>query len=165
MKVAVVDSFLPSQTLTTKWLKHQPGMQLLFTAKNGQHFLQQLNKQKEVPDIVIADIRMRIMDGCSLAYYIKFHLPQIKLIAFSGYLEPMVINTAFASGFDAYIAKGNGWETALQEAITRVANGYCHLDTRLEKEIDAQAFRSILNNREKFWKQISEGEGESEGEG
>lgn len=160
MKVAIVDSFIPSLTLTTHWLKSQSDKNFFFAAENGQHFLLQLNKQKGLPDIVIADIRMRIMDGCSLAYYIKFHHPQIKLIAFSGYLEPLVISNAFVSGFDAYVSKSDGWEMALEEAIDRVTDNYCHLDTRLEKEMDAQAFKTILNKREIFWKSIYEDEDE-----
>jgi CheY-like chemotaxis protein len=62
---------------------------------------------RSAPDLVLADIRMPIVDGMGLATELKTHLDtrDIPVVAITGYDTPAMRERALKAGFDGYIAK------------------------------------------------------------
>lgn len=72
-------------------------------AADGELAWQQI--QKEMPDIVITDIRMPFMDGLELSRLIKRKFPQITIIILSGYDDFSYAKEAIGIGVDQYLLK------------------------------------------------------------
>lgn len=75
-------------------------------AVDGQQALQLA--QEWQPEVVLADMRMPLLDGMGLARQLRSHFPRgtMKLILMSGLtLDPVLIRHALAAGFDACIDK------------------------------------------------------------
>jgi CheY-like chemotaxis protein len=62
---------------------------------------------RDAPDLVLADIRMPIVDGMGLATELKTHLDtrDIPVVAVTGYDSPGTREAALKAGYDGYITK------------------------------------------------------------
>jgi two-component system cell cycle response regulator len=63
--------------------------------------------KREIPDIILLDLRLPGMDGFSVCQSLKNEpiTSKIKIIIFSGYSDTEKIEKAFKAGADLYIAK------------------------------------------------------------
>lgn len=77
-------SLLESIEQLVDWEKH--GFQILGTAQNGFDALELMSEDK-IPDVVITDIKMPVMDGIELAKVLREEYPTIKIVFLSGYEE------------------------------------------------------------------------------
>lgn len=62
---------------------------------------------RAVPDLILADIRMPIVDGLGLVRELKSHSDSknIPVVAITGYDEPGARESALEAGYDDYLAK------------------------------------------------------------
>ena len=80
------------------------GYNVLFEADNGKEFTEKLNKDN-LPDIVLLDINMPLMDGYDTAAWIKRHYPEIRILALSMYDDENAIIRMLKNGAGGYILK------------------------------------------------------------
>ncbi len=57
------------------------------------------------PDAALLDIGLPVMDGYELARALRVRLPQLKLVALTGYGQPGDLARSSAAGFDAHLVK------------------------------------------------------------
>ena len=62
--------------------------------------------QSHLPDAVILDLAMPVMDGLQAISKIKDCCPDTKIVVLSGFQATTMSNEAMASGADAYVEKG-----------------------------------------------------------
>jgi len=79
------------------------GFHVIFTANNGKEALELM--EKEIPDVVITDIKMPVMDGIELIRNIKYKYPKIKIVILSGYNEFEYAQKGIEYGVCSYILK------------------------------------------------------------
>lgn len=93
------------------------GTELTGTARNGLEAFDFISR--ELPDIVISDIRMPGMDGLELAAKISATYPNIRTILLSGFSEFEYAKAAMQYGVRHYLLKPCN-ETQIQQALTEV---------------------------------------------
>ncbi len=98
--------------------------------------------RKELPDIVITDIKMPFMDGLTLSKLIKEEFPQMEIILLTGYEEFSYAQEALHIGVARYLSKPISGE-ALTAELTQIA----------EKIREKKEDRAI---REKYKKEMEE---------
>jgi DNA-binding NarL/FixJ family response regulator len=102
------------------------GFSVLFTASDGLDFISKLKKQLRMPDIVIMDQFMPIMDGTATILWLKENFPKISIISLSiNYNENVVLNMA-RNGVKAFLLKDadlNEFKDAL-EIVSRGGHYY-----------------------------------------
>lgn len=90
-------------------LASKKDVQLIGEADNG---LQLLNLLKEVvPDIILLDIQMPIMDGIQALYEIKRDYPNVKVLILSMHNDHSMITKLMEIGANAYLTKNSDSET------------------------------------------------------
>ncbi|MBL7930399.1 MAG: response regulator transcription factor, partial [Bacteroidia bacterium] len=72
-------------------------------ANNGQELLKLL--QKREADVVLLDLEMPVMDGNEALKIISEIYPNVKVVVFTGYDGPALIEDYFARGVKAYLSK------------------------------------------------------------
>ncbi len=95
--------------------------QILFDAENGKDFIAKLDNDN-LPDIVLLDINMPIMDGYETAHWIKKNYPQIKILALSTMDAETIVIKMINRGANGYILKDAApeeIELAFNEVLTR----------------------------------------------
>lgn len=86
----------------------QYGIKIVGEASNGKEALQ--IAQETRPDIVIADIRMPVMDGLELSKHLKELMPAVKLIILTGYGEFQYAKKAIEFKVSEFVLKPVGAE-------------------------------------------------------
>ena len=91
------------------WTAH--GISIVGDAKNGREGLEQVRRFQ--PDIVLADIRMPVMDGLEFIRRLKRRPPCPKIVLLSGHDEFEYAKEALRLGVEDYILKPFGAEKLL----------------------------------------------------
>lgn len=89
------------------------------------------------PDVVLLDIRVRDESGIDLCRRVKAHLPSIRVLLLSSFLDDQLILAALDAGVDGYLLKENDAER-LVEAIRHVRAGEPVFDDAVRQRMTAK---------------------------
>ncbi|ULC59440.1 response regulator transcription factor [Flaviramulus sp. BrNp1-15] len=123
--VIVEDYVLLSQAIS-ELVNSFENFKVLYLCKNGKELITKLKSPKNIPDIILMDVNMPIMNGIETTLYLKEHYPDIKVIALSVVEEDQIIIKMLKAGAKGYLLKDvekKTLEYALNEVIK---NGYYH---------------------------------------
>jgi len=117
---------------------------ILGEAENGSQLLILL--KKVLPDVILMDVRMPIMDGVEATKTIKEKYKNIKVIILTTFSEDEYIFKAIKNGADGYILKDAGSDYIIK-AIKSAYNGTMLLDPEVALKI-VKAYNSITNENQ-----------------
>ncbi|MFL5788192.1 MAG: response regulator [Flavisolibacter sp.] len=80
------------------------GYKVIADCSNGKEFIQLLEKGK-IPDVVLMDINMPLMDGFETTLWLKSEYPLIKVLALSMYDDENAIIRMLKNGAKGYLLK------------------------------------------------------------
>ncbi len=126
--VAIVDDHSLFAGSLEKLINSFDNFRVLFHAKNGQELQQILLKENKIPDVILLDINMPVMDGFETAEWLTKNYRQIKILALSMEDDEHTILKMLRKGAKGYLLKDIHPEilnVALQELVDR---GYYHSD-------------------------------------
>lgn len=81
-KIAMIDDHNLLRNGLANIINAFDGFRVTLQASNGREFIEKLDSH-EVPDIVLLDINMSVMNGYETAAWIRTHLPQVKVLVLS----------------------------------------------------------------------------------
>lgn len=102
--------------------------EVVIEALNGEDLKNKLKSSGKVPDLMLVDVNMPVMDGIATSKWLSEHYPAMKLIALSMNDTDIAIIEMIKAGCCAYLLKDthpNELEKALQEVVTK---GYYNAD-------------------------------------
>lgn len=138
MKVLVVDDEFYTRKAITKMLNEKYGDILTIDeVENGEKAIKITNK--EIPDVVLTDIRMPEVNGLQLAKYISENNLKCSVIIFSGYADFEYAQEAIKYGVKDYILKPVKKEN-LFEVIDKV-------QVKIDKTKNIEADEKVLKNK------------------
>lgn len=95
---------------------------VVLEACNGKDLQEKIKGKKELPDIILVDVNMPVMDGVETTKWLSENYPQIKIIALSMNADDSTIIAMFKAGCCGYLLKDthpNELEKALDEINKR----------------------------------------------
>jgi DNA-binding NarL/FixJ family response regulator len=125
--VVVDDHSLIAEALSNIIEKFR-GFRVLYEAENGKALIEKFKHPQNVPDIVLLDINMPVMDGFETAKWIRQHHPEVHIIALSMQDKEDTLIKIVRCGARGYLLKNihaNELERALE---TIVEKGYYYPD-------------------------------------
>jgi two-component system invasion response regulator UvrY len=112
------------------------GFTVMFEADDGKEFIERLQRST-LPDVVLMDINMPVMDGFETTQWLKINHPGIKVLALSMYDNESSIIRMLKCGAKGYILK-DCEPAELKAAIDALVNkGYYYSDLVSGKLIHA----------------------------
>ncbi|MCR5157309.1 MAG: response regulator [Butyrivibrio sp.] len=105
--------------------------------------------RKEMPDIVITDIKMPFMDGLTLSRMIKAEFPEIEIILLTGYEDFEYAKEAIKIGVASYLSKPISGDSLLKE-IGVVAR---KIEERKQEQEIARKYREDMKERTELERQ------------
>jgi CheY-like chemotaxis protein len=123
IKVALADDNEHFREAVRVLLEREPTMEIVLEAKNGKQLIDQL--PLHMPDIVLMDIQMPVMDGIEATQHLMATYPHLKIIALSMFDNELNIIKMSALGIKSFIGKDDA--TVLPKAITIVHEGGVYL--------------------------------------
>lgn len=127
--------------------------EILAEALNGESLLHKLQGLTELPDIILIDVNMPVLNGAATADRISEKYPQVKLVALSMKDDDTSVLDMIRAGCCAYLLK-DMHPNDLERALIEIHNtGYYNADRSNIR------FRKLLNSRQNLEKiQLSERE-------
>lgn len=120
MKVLIVDDDALIRDSLKIILGLEDDIQVTGTACNGQEAFEIC--EKEIPDIVLMDIRMPVMDGVLGTKLIKNRFKDVKVLILTTFKDDEYIKEAVKNGAEGYILKNQSSDSII-ESIRTVAKG------------------------------------------
>jgi DNA-binding NarL/FixJ family response regulator len=103
-RVLVVDDAANLRELLTLLLEIEDDFEVVGTASDGQQAIDAAVSLR--PDVVLLDLAMPVMDGLQALPALRQHLPDARIVIFSGFEHQALAEEALLAGADAYIEKG-----------------------------------------------------------
>lgn len=101
-KIMIVDDNSNARKALKAYLSQQRGLEVTAEASNGQEAIQNIKSQ--IPDVILMDMRMPVMDGTRATQIVKSEWPDIKVIILTIYADLQA--EAASAGADDFLVKG-----------------------------------------------------------
>ncbi len=124
IRIVIADDHAVVRQGLKMFLEDDPEFEVIAEAQNGAEALA-LAKQ-HLPDVVLMDLLMPVMDGITAIGHIRRELPDTEVIALTSVLEDASVVGAVRAGAIGYLLKDTQAEE-LVRAIKAAANGQVQL--------------------------------------
>ncbi len=122
--IVIVDDHLLIAKAITAIIDGFRNYRVSFEAENGQQLIDRLMQAKNLPDIILLDISMPVMDGYETAKWISQHHPEIMIMALTMQNEDEALIRMIKCGARGFLHK-NIHPAELEQALhTLVTKGY-----------------------------------------
>ncbi len=143
--IAIVDDHILIAKALSGIIENFKQFEVLYECENGKVLQEKLQVKKNIPDIVLLDISMPVMDGFATALWLKEMHPQILIMALSMQDDEQSLIKMIRSGAKGYLLK-NVHPAELEKALnTLVKNGAYYPDWAASKIINSISSESSAN--------------------
>jgi len=119
-------------------LEKKEDMVVVATAGNGNEAIgivdKYQNEQKELPDVILMDIRMPNMDGIEATGQLKKKAPEIRIMMLTTFEDEHNIRRALRAGAEGYLIKSTEI-SSMAEKIRALLSGSVILDQKALEEL------------------------------
>jgi len=122
IKVAVVDDHSIFRKGVINVLSKNENIEIVAEANNGKEFIDLLSSADVLPEVLLLDIQMPIMNGYETLDYVHAHYPDIKVIMISLIQDQITVNNLLDRGASGFIAK-NAEPDVIIEVVERSMAG------------------------------------------
>jgi DNA-binding NarL/FixJ family response regulator len=121
--IAIIDDHILIAKALTGIIENFKQFEVLYECENGKVLQEKLAIKKNIPDIVLLDISMPIMDGFETAKWLKENHPQVLIMALSMQDDEQSLIKMIKNGANGYLLK-NVHPAELEKALDAlVKNG------------------------------------------
>lgn len=122
-------------------LQEMEGVQVLDPAINGRQLIDRL---REAPaDIALVDLNMPQLDGIATLKILQKDFPALKVIVFTNYHQPKLVNEIKKLGAKGYLLKTSN-SIIVKEAVTAVASGKTYFGEESSAVPGTEKFEDIF---------------------
>jgi DNA-binding NarL/FixJ family response regulator len=132
LKIMIVEDHAIFREGLKKVLEGIRNIEITGEAENGAIFLEQL--KKSVPDIVLMDIKMPVMDGIEATDQALALHPNLKIIILSMFGEEEYLFTLVMKGISGFLLKNTSLNN-MERAIRMVADGQQYFSPELNGKL------------------------------
>ena len=127
--VVIVDDHILLSQAISGLVESFDKFKTLYVCRNGKELLEKFKNSKNIPDIVLMDINMPLLNGIETTEQLKVNFPQVKVLALSIEENEDTILQMLRAGARGYLMKDTKKEI-LEEALLQIAEkGYYHTNT------------------------------------
>lgn len=121
IKITIVDDHLLFSQSLSYLIGTFKEFAVIGNYNNGKEFINSFSAETEIPDMVLLDVNMPIMDGIETMKWIKTNHPDLKVIALSVNDDEETIMKMITNGAKGYLLKDTHPKT-FKEALLEVFN-------------------------------------------
>lgn len=143
INIAIVDDHTLFRNGVAALMSEFKELHVVFQAEHGEHMQQMLSVQP-LPQVILMDINMPVMDGYSATKWLKSTYPGIKVLALSMFEDDKAVIQMIKCGASGYILKESK-PRELLTAITTVKEKGIYIN----ELVSGKLIRSVTNTDEK----------------
>lgn len=143
ISIAIVDDHTLFRKGVTALMNEFDELEIVFEANNGQH-LQQLIANNPLPNVVLMDINMPVMDGYETTAWLKVRYPSIKVLALSMFEDDEAVIKMIKYGACGYVLKESKPREVLEAIKAIYTKGFY-----INELVSGKLIRSVANTESK----------------
>ncbi|WP_413167810.1 response regulator [Capilliphycus salinus ALCB114379] len=127
-------------------LDTQSDVEIVGEAENGQQAIDQmlmLESKKQLPDVILMDLKMPILDGVGATEAITSRFPETKIVVLTTFEDTQLVTQALKYGAKGYLLKDTPLEE-LMNVIRSIAKGYTQFGPGILEKIIAEQSASQI---------------------
>lgn len=156
--VAIVDDHTLIAKALSGIIEHFPRYKVLYEVEHGRALMEKFKSPRNIPDIVLLDISMPVMDGFETAAWLKEHHPSVLVMALSMQSDDLSLIKMLRAGARGYLLK-NIYPADFEKALNAlVANGYYYPDWASHKifaSMSGEEKEIVITDREREFLEYS----------
>ena len=126
--IVIIDDHLLIAKALCSIIEHFNNYKVLYECENGQALIEKLKQKKNIPDIVLLDIVMPVMDGLETAQWLKENYPEVIVMALTMQNDDDSLIKMIQCGAKGYLHK-NVHPVELEKALDMlVQKGFYYPD-------------------------------------
>lgn len=142
IKLAIVDDKQANRNSLRDKMNFEEEFEVLFTSSNGKDFLEKLKASKDnLPEVVLMDIDMPIMNGIETVSHAHQTYPEIKFLMFTVFDDDDKVFEAIKSGAIGYLLKDEKVEIIIQSIKQIIEYG----GSPMSPSIARKALKLLMN--------------------
>lgn len=118
--IVIVDDHLLIAKAIGSVIEQFENYTVLYESANGKELIEKFKVKKNIPDIVLLDISMPVMDGYETANWLKQHHPEVKVVVLTMQGDDASLVKMIKAGAVSYLNK-NVHPSELQKALNAVS--------------------------------------------
>lgn len=139
--VVIVDDHILIAKAITGIMSNFKDFEVLYECENGMQLQEKFKNPDQIPNLVLLDISMPIMDGFETANWLKSQHPNVLIMALSMQDDDQSVIKMISNGAKGYLLK-NTHPIELEKALLAlIKNGFFYPDWAMSK-----VFKSLNNN-------------------
>jgi DNA-binding NarL/FixJ family response regulator len=137
--IVIVDDHLLIAKAIASIIEQFRDYEVLYESENGRALIEQFRIKKNIPDIVLLDISMPVMDGFETAAWLKQNYPAIKVMALTMQGDDESLIKMIKAGATGYLNK-NVHPAELEKALDSISQrGFYYPDWATSRVLHALA--------------------------
>ncbi|SDC82192.1 response regulator transcription factor [Niabella drilacis] len=144
--VIVDDHILIAQALSTM-ISSIPNFDVLYVCSSGPEMIERFNQAKNIPDLVILDVQMPVMDGYTVAKWLTEQHPEVIVLALSMQDDDEKIIKMIRSGAKGYLLKSIQ-QKELAHALNTIVKDGIFYDAKVSKALANDYIRKEVTQQE-----------------
>ncbi|WP_299901583.1 response regulator transcription factor [uncultured Aquimarina sp.] len=141
IKLAIADDETLFRQGITFILNKEQNIDINIQAENGNDLIKQLDNTRDLPEIILMDLKMPDLNGVETTKIVKKKFPDIKIIALTSYYSKPFITNMIQQGAVAYLAK-NATPTEVVNTINHVAIKGFYYDENVMTMLEEASLKS-----------------------
>ncbi|RYG17581.1 MAG: response regulator transcription factor [Chitinophagaceae bacterium] len=150
-RIVIVDDHILIAKAIASILRNFDQFEVLYTCENGKELQENCKNPSNIPDMVLLDISMPVMNGFETAKWLKANHPEVLIMALSMQDDDQSLIKMVKSGAKGYLLK-NVHPIELENALNNMIRaGYYYPDwatTKVFASLSNEEGQNPLNDRE-----------------
>lgn len=126
--IAIVDDESLFRQGLAMMINNHEMMSAGISAEHGAHLIDLLESAEELPDLLLCDMEMPILNGVDVTKRLSLEYPTIKIVILSSHYEPSLIMKMMEIGASAFMPKNEKPEEFYNTIINVVEKGFHYND-------------------------------------
>ena len=139
IKVFLVDDHRVVRTGMRAFLDMLEDMEVVGEAATGKEAIDRLavlDRSGALPDVVLMDLMMPVMDGIEATREVKVRFPAVEVVAMTSFVEERKVRAALEAGAAGYLLK-DAEADEVGRALRAAVRGEVHLDPAAARQLTA----------------------------
>ena len=144
INIAIIDDHTLFRNGVAALMREFEELEVVFEAENGEQ-MQLMFVKHRLPQVILMDINMPVMDGYAATKWVKDKYPQIKILALSMFEDDKAVIRMLKSGASGYVLKESRPKELLEAIKTINEKG-----VYINEMVSGKLFRQISGKEEKL---------------
>lgn len=164
-KIGIIDDHDGIRKTFAQAIRGNSEYEISIEAGNGMELIRKVSQihASEIPDVLLIDINMPLMDGFETVAWVKSHLTETKILIMSVYTDEEKVVRLIKMGVNGYLPKSIGVKDLYDALSNIIRKGFHYSEFIAEKLLESMkteipGYQATASGIKAIWNSLTENE-------